>query len=510
MTLSSSPFPSSIAASYPDYETTSRLDTIRDTDYSYLDRQSHVYLDYAGAGLAAASQVRSHADRLTSLIAGNPHSASPSSAVSNDAMAEARSRVLRFFNADPGEYSVIFTANATGAARLVGEAYPFTRGSRLVLTADNHNSINGLRCFAAKARAPTVYVPADPVDLRTDTGAVAAALSSSSSPFKKVNFSCFPLLSRKMNRSGRGSRSKTSPARKLFAYPAQSNFSGVRHPLSWVRMAQDQGYDVLLDAAAYVTTARLDLSVVKPDYATVSWYKLFGFPTGVGCLIARRDSLAGLDRPWFSGGTVRAATVGVQWVEPAADEAAFEDGTPNFLSLADVHYGIDWLDREVGLDVLATRVRCLTGWFLDRLRALRHSDGSPMAVVYGPVDTVDRGGTVAFNLVDAAGRVVDQRIVGPESAAVNISIRTGCFCNPGAGETALGIGRDAILRLSETRGLSFDSIVKTLDQPFIGALRVSFGVASNAADVDMFLQFVKKTYRDREVTWEGLPPLESC
>jgi hypothetical protein len=42
---------------------------------------------------------------------------------------------------------------------------------------------------------------------------------------------------------------------------------------------------------------RLDLSVVKPDFVPVSWYKPFGYPTGVGRLIARREALGRLRRP---------------------------------------------------------------------------------------------------------------------------------------------------------------------------------------------------------------------
>jgi selenocysteine lyase/cysteine desulfurase len=40
-------------AAYPDYVTTSRLDDLRATEYSYLDRGGHTYLDYTGAGLPA-------------------------------------------------------------------------------------------------------------------------------------------------------------------------------------------------------------------------------------------------------------------------------------------------------------------------------------------------------------------------------------------------------------------------------------------------------------------------
>ena len=53
--------------------------------------------------------------------------------------------------------------------------------------------------------------------------------------------------------------------RGLFAYPAQSNFSGVQHPLGWVRLAQAAGYDVLLDAAAFVPANRLDLARSSPS-----------------------------------------------------------------------------------------------------------------------------------------------------------------------------------------------------------------------------------------------------
>src|SRR6266508_4367082 len=55
----------------------------------------------------------------------------------------AREAVLRFFSASSDEYVAIFTPNATGALRLVGEAYPFQSGDRFLLTFDNHNSVNG-------------------------------------------------------------------------------------------------------------------------------------------------------------------------------------------------------------------------------------------------------------------------------------------------------------------------------------------------------------------------------
>lgn len=485
----------SIFDKYPEFLSTAELDLLRASDYGHLDSQDHVYLDYTGSGLAAVTQLRNIEKRLVETVYGNPHSVNPTSAATTQAIEQTRARILAFVNASPTEYTVIFTPNATGAARLVGEAYPFCRSARLVLTADNHNSINGIREFGRAKGAKTIYIPLQKQNLRVRDADVTAALSPRSGFLDRLGLSC--RLPPKSPEDG-----PRRPSRGLFAYPAQSNFTGVRHPLSWIWLAQQHGYHVLLDAAAYLPTARLDLSVVKPDFVIVSWYKLFGYPTGLGSLIARNDSLEYLRprRPWFSGGTIEAATVSVTWHMLATGNKAFEDGTPNFLCIPDVHFGLDWLSR-IGLSTIETRVRCLTGWFLDRLLELRHSDGSPMATVYGPADLVMRGGTVAFNLLDVARSVVDGRLVAMESAAARISLRTGCFCNPGAAEYALQLDGMLIRRLFVRRGPSrmIKGLAHLQDIPSTGAVRVSFGFVSTANDVEKLLGFVTETYRDRRV-----------
>ncbi|HYQ64418.1 aminotransferase class V-fold PLP-dependent enzyme [Actinophytocola sp.] len=468
---------SEFLAEFPEYRDTVKLDALRDTEYGYLDEQGHLYLDYTGAGLAARAQYRAHTERLTGKLYGNPHSVNPTSEASTELVERTRARVLAHFNASPDEYTAVFTPNATGAARLVGEAYPFTRRTRLVLTFDNHNSVNGLREFALRGRARTVYVPTRAPELRVDTSALTDVLMH-----------------------GR---------RGLFAYPAQSNFSGVRHPLDWIGLAQGLGYDVLLDAAAYLPTGTLDLSVVRPEFVMVSWYKLFGYPTGVGCLVARRDALARLVRPWFSGGTIQAVSVGMPWHTMAPDESAFEDGTVNFLTIPDVHFGLDWL-TGIGVDVIGTRVRCLTGWLLERLSLLRHSDGTPMVRVYGPVDTKDRGGTVAFNFLDPNGHVVDERLVANESTAAGISLRTGCFCNPGVGEGAFDVDQRALKPLRDAKISSMDEYIHLIGLPTAGAIRVSLGLVSTVDDVARFMAFAEETYRDRVPDTTGLPPRDRC
>jgi molybdenum cofactor sulfurtransferase len=53
---------------------------------------------------------------------------------------------------------VVFTPNATGALKLVGESYPFTGDSAFVLGADSHNSVHGIREFANHRGARVCYI----------------------------------------------------------------------------------------------------------------------------------------------------------------------------------------------------------------------------------------------------------------------------------------------------------------------------------------------------------------
>jgi len=447
---------------HPDYAATAQLDDLRRTEYGRLDAQQHVYLDYTGGGLHAGSQVRDHAELLNAQVFGNPHSASPSSSAMTQRVESARAAVLAHFNAD-GEYTAVFTLNASGAIKLVAEAYPFAPGSTLLLTADNHNSVNGMREFARAKGARVDYAPMTRPELRIDGAAMSARLASA------------------------------APARRhLLAFPAQSNFSGVKHPLAWVGQAQAAGWDVLLDAAAFVPTNRLDLREVQPDFVSVSFYKMFGYPTGVGCLLARKSALAQLRRPWFGGGTVNFATVQGAMHVLSPGEAGFEDGTLNYLGIPAVEIGLRHL-AQVGMDRIQTRVRCLTGWLLSSLLDLRHGNGRPLVRLYGPATTAERGGTVTMNFYDPEGHLLDYRRLEELAGEQRISLRTGCFCNPGAGETAEELTEeDMRAGLAEGDEISlprFVQVMQTRGGKSAGALRVSFGLASNFADAERFVDF---------------------
>ena len=470
---------------YPDYASTVEIDRLRARDYSRLDRDGHIYLDYTGGSLYAESQVRAHADLLASGVFGNPHSGSLSSMASTSLVEQTRRRILEFFQAPPDLYTVVFTQNASAALKLVGEAYPFAAGGRFVLTFDNHNSVNGIREFACAGGAAVEYVPLLLPDLRIDSHRLTTALDAADRRFDN-----------------------------LFAFPAQSNFSGVQHPLELVAAAHDRGWDVLLDAAAFVPTNRLDLSTVQPDFVTVSFYKMFGYPSGVGCLLIRTNTIGKMQRPWFAGGTVNFATVQGRQHVLAPREAGFEDGTCNYLNIPAVDIGLRHIERMT-IDAIHTRVQCLTGWLLDQLLALRHANGRHMVRIYGPATTTMRGGSVTMNFYDPDGHLLDYRRIEELANLRRISLRTGCFCNPGAGETAEGLTEEDMLA-GAAGGADmtlprFMQVIQHRGGKSAGAIRVSLGLVSNFADVHRFLEFASE-FRDQtrltigEVTFD----IESC
>lgn len=71
---------------------------------------------------------------------------------------------------------MIFTPNATGAMRLVGEAFPFVQDSSFVLGEDSHNSINGIRQFALAKGAVTAYIASTPLGGMEESEAKVPAL----------------------------------------------------------------------------------------------------------------------------------------------------------------------------------------------------------------------------------------------------------------------------------------------------------------------------------------------
>ena len=211
-------------------------------------------------------------------------------------------------------------------------------GSVFCYLEDNHTSVVGMREVAAIRRARIICTTEqDMVDASQYTSASSdkpVSDSHTAAPTERGAPSCdsveqdstqhrdaetkpegYDLLGNYIDCS---SHSLSAPFH-LFAYPAQSNFSGRKYPLSWIKdipsgrvcvagLPQNLcgSWLVLLDAASHISTNPLDLSEHAAHFVTLSFYKMFGFPTGLGALLVRADCAHLLHKEYYGGGTVMA------------------------------------------------------------------------------------------------------------------------------------------------------------------------------------------------------------
>lgn len=440
---------------------------LREKEYARLDELHQVYLDYTGGNLYPKSLLDQHYQYLQRAVYGNPHSSNPTSLMSEKFVNKARQKVLDFFNA--GDYHCIFTPNATGAIQIVGECYPFSTDGHFLLTVDNHNSVNGIREYCKNKGGSYSYCSMDRKDFSIDVPELNEQLGSY--PHKK---------------------------NRLFAFPAQSNVSGVQHSLEWIQKAHKHGWDVLLDAAAFVPTSKLDLSIVRPDFVALSFYKIFGYPTGLGCLLVKKSKFGLLQKPWFAGGTVILSSVGHSGHFLKTDHERFENGTIDYLDIPAVANGLDFMS-SITMERISERIKALSHHVLLSLGKLLHYNGRPLVKLYGPKHTENRGGTFLLNFFDVDGNLYPFQYIEQLANAEQISLRTGCFCNPGIDELNHCLPSEELKNYFTSRETGdYDDMACFLGKAR-GAVRLSIGFPTLPSDIEKFIGFAKKLL-DRTVT----------
>jgi selenocysteine lyase/cysteine desulfurase len=148
--------------------------------------------------------------------------------------------------------------------------------------------------------------------------------------------------------------------------------------------------------------------------------------------------------------------------------------------------------QAVGIDMIHERVTCLAGWLIDGLTGLRHANGRPLVRLHGPKSTAKRGGTVTVSFDDPEGVCLDDRRIEELANHARISLRTGCFCNPGAGELAHGLNAETMRHFFQGQAFSFQELRQEMHAHFgkeVSAVRMSVGLASNFGDVDAMVRF---------------------
>jgi molybdenum cofactor sulfurtransferase len=468
------------------------------------NKNSIVYLDNAGAALPTAAQLAAVAHQLQhGAPLGNPHSVNASATRSSDAIERARELVLAHCGVTARTHAVVFVANATAAAKLVADCTDW-RSSAFVYSQVNHTSLLGLRATAHAHRAPVQMLRESPGNLWS-LPCVAQCRDSQCSQ-------CVWL-----------SPPRSEVACSLLAVPLQCNFSGTVYDVADVIDSLRRrlpSLRVLVDAAAFASTHRLDLARLDADFVCLSMYKLFGFPTGVGCLVAKIDAARELarHRSYFGGGTV--ASLRIDRLDALelrgtdkAPAASLEDGTANFYDIAALPAGFDALASLGGIDAIGVRTAALAAHLSDELARLRHENGTPVVTLYQADDARRRSSIVAFNVRRADGSAVGFAEVATLARLVGLQLRTGCFCNVGACAFYLGWREPhlaAMERAQRTCGDDNDVLFATADdgtplEVQTGAVRVSFGSQSLPSDAERVLDLVRRFFVDAVLSF-ATPP----
>ncbi|CAN0049857.1 unnamed protein product, partial [Discosporangium mesarthrocarpum] len=515
-----------------------------------------IYLDHAGATLFGESQLREATGTLLASVHGNPHSQAkhrktgrlltgPVSSVTAASIDAARLSILRHFGAHPREWSVVFTSGATAALKLVGEQFPWSSdGGIFAHSAASHNSVLGIREYAIAEGARVICVPSDdhtPLypEQEPEADGVVEGGEDDALPVPKgpTSRACGMEVDKgsvgdawSLNRDwGPLTKGKEQGGRAvdcLYAFPAECNATGFRPSLTLAGLVKRQGLSlgeeardegrraggrrmrkekrrwwVLLDAAKYAGTAPLDLGAVEADFVVVSFYKIFGYPTGLGALLVRDKAAAILQKRYFGGGTVLAALASSPFRElrPEPDRR-LTDGTEHFLGVVSLEAGFRALRGVGGMEAIAGHTGALARHLQRRLASLKHGSGDPVCRFYGrwgagrwgagspwvgtgvkagagaggetgvggvtdgehgrgsrggaagnppeaPGDCRGGGGqgpVVAFSVLGPGGGHVGHAEVEKLASLEGIQLRTGCFCNPGACQAALGLSDDEV------------------------------------------------------------------
>ncbi|XP_041458790.1 molybdenum cofactor sulfurase-like [Lytechinus variegatus] len=480
-----------------------------------------VYLDHTGATLPCSSQLEGFHRDMRENLYGNPHSHSSSSSLCTETIDQTRFRILKYFNTTLEKHTVIFTSGCTGALKLLAESFDWSgfkgchqtgRSSSLnhydnhdhgqkrgifCYLQDNHTSVVGMREIAHAKGADSLCLSKDTMkELFTSSISVINKISSQDkNNGKKVD----------------GAEYNVRP-QGLFAYPAQSNYCGYKYPLQWTKKVQDGilchhtgcygNWYVVLDAAAFVSTSPLDLSSCDADFVTISFYKMFGFPTGLGALIVRNDSAHVLVKEYFGGGTVMAYLAKERFNKTRMELAErLEDGTVPFLDIVSLRHGFDALKRHGGgMKSISEHTFLLAKYVYDQLSTWKHHNGQPVCEIYncsGFESSDNQGPIINFNLLRSSGEHSGYAEFERLASLHDIHLRTGCFCNTGACQYYLNITDQDIKDNLDAGHVCGDDMDLINGRP-TGSVRISFGYMSNQEDADRFLTFVKNYFVEKE------------
>jgi selenocysteine lyase/cysteine desulfurase len=280
---------------------------------------------------------------------------------------------------------------------------------------------------------------------------------------------------------------------KLVAVTGASNVTGFLPDIQRIaRMAHSRGAKVLLDGAQLLAHAPVN---VLPDddpghidFFAGAGHKAYA-PFGSSFLFGPTDLLDEAPPYIPAGGTVVYVTEDEAYYKKSPDR--HEGGTPNIAGAVALAAALRYLEAA-GMEAVREHERLLVEKAMDGLRRL---DG---VRVLGHPDPSKRIGALSLT-IDGIPHELAASILNREAA---IAVRNGCFCAHPYLHRLLGLENTTELR---------DRLVAGEEVDLPGAVRPSFGIFNDEAEVDELLRMIR-VIRDR--AWKGeygeIPGASAC
>ena len=238
---------------------------------------------------------------------------------------------------------------------------------------------------------------------------------------------------------------------KLVSVAHVSNVLGTIQPVEEIiRLAHEKGVPVCLDGAQSVPHMRMDVKKLDCDFLAFSGHKMYS-PTGIGVLYGKREWLEKLP-PHEGGGEM---IHHVRWSGTTYNDLPykFEAGTPNFVGSYALHKAIEYME-SVGLDAIEEHERELTEYCEELLNGVG-------CKVYSV--GCKKVGVISFNVFNGE-QLIHPFDIGTLLDQQGVAVRTGHHCA--------------------------EPLIDEMGVP--GTVRVSFGLYNDKADVDAFIEALKK------------------
>lgn len=300
----------------------------------------------------------------------NTHWAYPTSAETDELIADARQTMADFFNCEPNEIS--FGANMTTITFHVGRALGrrLNPGDEIVVTELDHHANSDTWRELARDRGLTIRT----VRMLTETGQLD-----------------WDDLESAINRNT-----------KLLAIGAASNALGTINDVQRAaRLAHEAGALLYVDAVHYAPHTLVDVRELECDFLACSAYKFYG--PHIGALYGRHDLIEELDAPKLA---------------PSPNEAPdrLETGTQNHEGMIGAAAAVNFLaslaEGETRREKLRNSFAALHARGNDLLKQMWAGLSAIEGVtIYGPEPTAPRTPTVSFTLKNIPSIEITQKLV---------------------------------------------------------------------------------------------------